>query len=108
MLKILYNKRVWDFNKSKIFKDIFVELTLVRALYKTIEISQFYYFADLYLKLDVIEKNACLPPPPARSSVRAVEGRKRTTYDRFETKAFIKVRRTCTYIYMNINKGSST
>jgi len=43
--------------------------------------------------------------PPARSSVRAVEGRQRTRYDRFETEAFIKVRRTCTYIYMNINKG---
>jgi len=47
-------------------------------------------------------------PPPARSSVRAVEGRQRTryiVYDRFETEAFIKVRKTCTYIYMNINKG---
>ena len=47
-----------------------------------------------------LRKNACLPP--ARSSVRAVEGRPRTRYDRFETEAFIKVRRTCTYIYMNI------
>jgi len=37
--------------------------------------------------------------PPARSSVRAVEGRQRTRYDRFETEAFIKVRSTCTYIY---------
>jgi len=37
--------------------------------------------------------------PPARSSVRAVEGRQRTRYDRFKTEAFIKVRRTCTYIY---------
>jgi len=37
--------------------------------------------------------------PPARSSVRAVEGRQRTRYDSFETEAFIKVRRTCTYIY---------
>jgi len=37
--------------------------------------------------------------PPARSSVRAVERRQRTRYDRFETEAFIKVRRTCTYIY---------
>ena len=55
------------------------------------------------MKLDVFEKNACLPP--ARSSVRAVEGRQRTRYDRFETDAFIRVRRTCTYIYMNINKG---
>ena len=43
--------------------------------------------------------------PPARSSVRAVEGRQRTRNDRFETEAFIKLRRTCTYIYMNINKG---
>jgi len=43
------------------------------------------------------EKNACLPP--ARSSVCAVEGRQRTRYDRFKTEAFIKVRRTCTYIY---------
>jgi len=42
-------------------------------------------------------KKACLPP--ARSSVHAVEGRQRTRYDRFETEAFIKVRRTCTYIY---------
>ena len=56
------------------------------------------------LILDVFEKNACLPPP-ARSSVRAVEGRQRTRYDRFETEAFIKVRRTCTYIYIYINKG---
>jgi len=54
-------------------------------------------------KLYVFEKNAC--PPPAPSSVRTVEGRQRTRYDRFETEAFIKVRRTCTYIYMNINKG---
>ena len=53
--------------------------------------------------LDVFEKNACLPP--ARSSVRAVEGRQSTRYGRFETDAFIKVRRTCIYIYMNINKG---
>jgi len=37
--------------------------------------------------------------PPAHSSVRAVEGRQRTRYDRFETEAFIMVRRTCTYIY---------
>ena len=51
--------------------------------------------------------------PSARSSVRAVEGRQRTSYDRLETEAFIKVRRKCTYIYiyiyiyiyMNINKG---
>ena len=43
--------------------------------------------------------------PTARSSVRAVEGRQRTRCDRFETEAFMKVRRTCTYIYMNINKG---
>jgi len=49
-------------------------------------------------QLDVFEKNACLPHP-ARSSLRAVEGRQRTRYDRFETEAFIKVRRTCTYIY---------
>jgi len=35
---------------------------------------------------------------PARSSVRAVEGRQRTRYDRFETEAFIRVKRTCTYI----------
>ena len=48
--------------------------------------------------LDVFEKNTCLPSP-ARSSVRAVEGRQRTRYDRFETEAFIMVRRTCTYIY---------
>jgi len=41
-------------------------------------------------------------PPPARSSVRAVEGRQRTRYDRFETEAFIKVRRTCTYIWTSI------
>jgi len=40
--------------------------------------------------------------PPARSSVRAVEGRQRTRYDRFETEAFIKVRRTCTYIWTSI------
>ena len=52
----------------------------------------------LIIKLDVFEKNACLPLP-ARSSVRAVEGRQITRYDRFETEAFIKVRRTCTYIY---------
>jgi len=51
----------------------------------------------MYVKLDVFEKNACLPQ--ARSSVRAVEGRQRTRYDRFETEAFTKVRRTCTYIY---------
>jgi len=47
--------------------------------------------------------------PPARSSVRAVEGRQRTRYDRFETEAFIRVRRTCTYIKINrgllLNKG---
>jgi len=49
-------------------------------------------------RLDVFEKNACLPPR-ARSSVRAVEGRQTTRYDRFETEAFIRVRRTCTYIY---------
>ena len=41
-----------------------------------------------------------MSPPPARSSVRAVEGRQRTRYDRFETEAFIKVWRTCTYIYI--------
>ena len=65
----------------------------------------FYFSLTNYYnkKLDVFEKNACLPP--ARSSVRAVEGRQRTRYDRFETEAFNKVRRTCTYIYMNINKG---
>jgi len=40
--------------------------------------------------------------PPARSSVRAVEGRQRKRYDRFETEAFIKVRRTCTYIWTSI------
>ena len=51
-----------------------------------------------------MEIKDCLPPP-ARSSVRAVEGRQRTRYDRFEAEAFIKVRITCTYIYMNINKG---
>ena len=32
--------------------------------------------------------------------VRAVQGRQRTRYDRFETEAFIKVRRTCTYTYI--------
>jgi len=42
--------------------------------------------------------------PPARSPVRAVEGKQRTRYDRFETEALNKVRKTCTYIYMNINK----
>jgi len=49
-------------------------------------------------------RKALISPPPARSSVRAVEGRQRTRYDRFETEAFIKVIRTCTYIiiYMNI------
>ena len=56
--------------------------------------------AITFEKLDVFEKNACLPP--ARSSVRAVEGRQWTRYDCFETEAFIKVRRTYTYIYMNI------
>jgi len=40
--------------------------------------------------------------PSARSSVRAVEGRQRTRYDRFEMEAFFRVRRTCTYIYMNM------
>jgi len=40
-----------------------------------------------------------MSPHTARSSVRAVEGLQRTRYDRFETEAFIKVRRTCTYIY---------
>jgi len=44
--------------------------------------------------------------PPARSSVRAVEGRQRTRYDRFETEAFIKVtKEEHAHIYMNINKG---
>ena len=33
------------------------------------------------------------------SPARAVEGKQRTRYDRFETEAFIKVRRTCTYVY---------
>jgi len=46
-----------------------------------------------------LRKTHVSPPPPARSSVRAVEGRQRTRYGRFETEAFIKVRRTCTYIY---------
>ena len=58
------------------------------------------HLCQVLIKLDVFVKNACLPP--ARSSVQAVEGRQRTRYDRFETEAFIKVRRTCTYIYMNI------
>ena len=40
-----------------------------------------------------------MSPPSARSFVRAVEGRQITRYDLFETEAFIKVRRTCTYIY---------
>jgi len=40
--------------------------------------------------------------PPTRSSVRAVEGRQRTRYDRFETEAFIRVRRTCTHIYKHM------
>jgi len=40
-----------------------------------------------------------MSPPPARSSVRAVEEKQKTRYDRFETETFIKVRRACTYIY---------
>jgi len=41
-----------------------------------------------------------MSPSSAHSSVHAVEGRQRTRYDRFETEAFMKVRRTCTYIYI--------